>query len=333
MNRVECNGLRSRVDLRLRVRVRNVSLQRQVARDRSGVRGVVADRRRELLECVQRRRRRAHDHLNRVLHEFARRQLCGVRADAGRRGRGSPCERRAREVGLEREARVGAVGRAVAQVTHRDLCAVDLVGAPAGDVDVAVRVQGAVVVDVQLLPRIRPVGDREARVPVRVSCDERLVEPCAPELDVHVARGLEVDRDALLGGRLAEAAWPGSTFTLMISDVPGDDPSLVASGPTIPDESKAFQALEILEKYDLRVPQSVLEHLKSNSKEDEVVQFNGTHSIIASSQTTLEAAASYAKNQGINVTVLGDDIEGEGQGRGNSGVFFQNKYEAYHIDL
>ena len=116
---------------------------------------------------------------------------------------------------------------------------------------------------------------------------------------------------AVKGGRLGQACVPAKLHTFIISDVPGDDPSLVASGPTISNLSTVQDAKAILEKYELPVPPSVLEHLNCKVKGDDGRPFNGSYSIIASAKSSLEAAASFAKNHGINVTLLGDNIEGE----------------------
>src|SRR5262249_28074854 len=67
---------------------------------------------------------------------------------------------------------------------------------------------------------------------------------------------------AIKGGRLAAAASPAKVIALMISDVPGDDPSIIASGPTVPDPSTNKDALAIIEKYKIDVPESVRKRLK-----------------------------------------------------------------------
>ena len=138
--------------------------------------------------------------------------------------------------------------------------------------------------------------------------NEMLVKCGAPISEINTVRK---HLSAVKGGRLGQSCMPARLHTLIISDVPGDDPSLVASGPTIPDTSKVSDALAILEKYDLSIPSSVLEHLKGKVEEKEGVSFFGTHSIIGSSKTSLEAAKSHARNHGIGVTVLGDAMEGE----------------------
>jgi glycerate 2-kinase len=71
---------------------------------------------------------------------------------------------------------------------------------------------------------------------------------------------------AIKGGRLAKAAYPARVVALMISDVPGDDPSIIASGPTVPDPSTNADALAIIAKYKIEVPESVLRVLRTNEE-------------------------------------------------------------------
>lgn len=115
---------------------------------------------------------------------------------------------------------------------------------------------------------------------------------------------------AIKGGRLGAACAPARLHTLIISDVPGDDPGMVASGPTIPDGSLPSDALSVLEKYDLNVPTSVRRHLENPVSESVIVK-NTSHAVIASSLQSLEAAAIVGARQGLGVTILGDEIEGE----------------------
>jgi hydroxypyruvate reductase len=117
------------------------------------------------------------------------------------------------------------------------------------------------------------------------------------------------------GGRLAAACAPARVVTLTISDVPGDDPSIIASGPTVPDATTCADALAILKRYNIDVPASVLAQLESGAletpKPDDAV-FNG-HQVhmIATPQQSLEAAATAASIAGLNAYILSDEIEGE----------------------
>ncbi len=120
---------------------------------------------------------------------------------------------------------------------------------------------------------------------------------------------------AIKGGRLAVAAYPAKIVTYMISDVPGDDPSIIASGPTVPDVSTVQDALDILRKYNIEIPDDVSRHFASDAaippKADHPAFDNCQNFMIATPQDALQAAASLAKDYGIEPVVLGDQIEGE----------------------
>ena len=117
------------------------------------------------------------------------------------------------------------------------------------------------------------------------------------------------------GGRLAAACAPARVVTLTISDVPGDDPSIIASGPTVPDASTCADALAILKRYAIDVPEAVLEKLKSGALETPKpgdAAFNG-HKVhlIATPQQSLQAAAAAVRAAGLNAYILSDEVEGE----------------------
>lgn len=117
------------------------------------------------------------------------------------------------------------------------------------------------------------------------------------------------------GGRLAAACAPAKVVTLTISDVPGDDPAVIASGPTVPDASSCADALAILDRYRIEVPAPVRARLESGALEtskpgDAVFEGHVTH-VIAAPQQSLEAAAAAAHAAGIPAHILSDEIEGE----------------------
>lgn len=117
------------------------------------------------------------------------------------------------------------------------------------------------------------------------------------------------------GGRLAAACAPARVVTLTISDVPGDDPAIIASGPTVPDDTTCADALAILDRYRIEVPGPVRASLKSGALEtpnpqDPVFKNNEVH-LIATPQQSLEAAAAAARAAGIEAHILSDEIEGE----------------------
>jgi len=117
------------------------------------------------------------------------------------------------------------------------------------------------------------------------------------------------------GGRLAAAAFPARVETLVISDVPGDDVSAVASGPTVPDPTTYAEARSILAKYNVAVPDSVRRHLDAapdeTPKPGDPRLAHARTQLIASPQTSLEAAAAVARRHGITPLILGDALEGE----------------------
>ena len=117
------------------------------------------------------------------------------------------------------------------------------------------------------------------------------------------------------GGRLAAACAPAKVVTLTISDVPGDDPAVIASGPTVPDATTCADALAILDRYRIEVPPAVRARLESGELEtpkpgDAVFAGHATH-LIATPQQSLEAAAAAARAAGIEAHILSDEIEGE----------------------
>jgi hydroxypyruvate reductase len=117
------------------------------------------------------------------------------------------------------------------------------------------------------------------------------------------------------GGRLAAACAPARVVTLTISDVPGDDPSIIGSGPTVPDATTCADALAILKRYAIDVPPAVAKQLEEGALETPKPgdpAFNG-HEVhmIATPQQSLEAAAALAREAGIEAHILSDEIEGE----------------------
>jgi hydroxypyruvate reductase len=122
---------------------------------------------------------------------------------------------------------------------------------------------------------------------------------------------------AIKGGRLAAACYPARVITLLISDVPGDKPCDIASGPTIADQTTCADALAIIRRYGIELPpnvREVLENGRGESIKPDDARLEG-HEIhfIATPQMALEAAANLARAAGITPHILGDSIEGEAQ--------------------
>ncbi|HSV51376.1 MAG TPA: glycerate kinase [Burkholderiaceae bacterium] len=117
------------------------------------------------------------------------------------------------------------------------------------------------------------------------------------------------------GGRLAAACAPAKVVTLTISDVPGDDPSIIASGPTVPDATTCADALAILKRYAIEIPAPLAEGLEHGDLETPKpgdAAFHGHEvQMIATPQQSLEAAAAAARGAGIAAYILSDEVEGE----------------------
>lgn len=120
---------------------------------------------------------------------------------------------------------------------------------------------------------------------------------------------------AIKGGRLAGVAAPARVATLIVSDIPGDDPALVASGPTVPMGLSRADARKAVELYRLALPPAAAELLASDLNPppapDDARFAHNTVSIIASAALSLEAAATMAKRDGLVAHILSDAIEGE----------------------
>ncbi|HEX8602978.1 MAG TPA: glycerate kinase [Pseudoduganella sp.] len=120
---------------------------------------------------------------------------------------------------------------------------------------------------------------------------------------------------AIKGGRLAAACYPARVVNLLISDVPGDHPADIASGPTVGDATTCADALAIVKRYGIELPAGARRLLESGEGEtlkpgDRRLENVSTH-IIASPQMALEAAAAVALDAGVTPFILGDSIEGE----------------------
>ncbi len=120
---------------------------------------------------------------------------------------------------------------------------------------------------------------------------------------------------AIKGGRLAAMCAPARVVTLLISDVPGDAPEVIASGPTVPDASTCADALAVCRRYGIALPAAALAGLQSGAFETPkpgAAAFAG-HSVqlIATPQQSLQAAAAAAQAAGVPAHILSDEIEGE----------------------
>lgn len=127
---------------------------------------------------------------------------------------------------------------------------------------------------------------------------------------------------AVKGGRLGAACHPARLVTLLISDVPGDDPSDIASGPTVADKTTCADALAIINRYGIDIPDSVRQALEHDGLESvkpgDARLLNSTTRIITAPQIALEAAAKVALEAGVTPYILGDSLEGESRDLGKA---------------
>jgi glycerate 2-kinase len=129
---------------------------------------------------------------------------------------------------------------------------------------------------------------------------------------------------SIKGGRLAIAAQPARVLSWLISDVPNDDPGVIGSGPTVPDRTTFADALAVLAKYRIDPPAAVRAHLqKGAAGEIEETPKPGDPRLarvetimVATPKRSLEAAAAVARDRGLEVVMLGDNLEGEARALG-----------------
>lgn len=117
------------------------------------------------------------------------------------------------------------------------------------------------------------------------------------------------------GGKLAAAAYPAKVVSLLVSDIPGDYPQFIASGPTVADHTTREDALAIIRQYDMKIPDAVMAHLNSDDADaplpDDPDLAGVEHHILASAAKSLEAAQVVAQKAGVEAFILSDSIEGE----------------------
>lgn len=126
---------------------------------------------------------------------------------------------------------------------------------------------------------------------------------------------------AIKGGRLAAAAHPARVLTWLISDVPGDEASLIASGPTLPDASRPAEALAILERHGIAISDGVRRCLTEQTappRRDDPGFARDESEILARARDALAAGQAAAERDGVEVRLLGDDLEGEARELGRA---------------
>ncbi len=142
---------------------------------------------------------------------------------------------------------------------------------------------------------------------------------------------------AIKGGRLAAAAAPARILTLAISDVPGDDPAVIASGPTVPDPTAFADARAVLAKYRIVEPRAVVAHLSKAAEEtpkpNDPMFDRAKFELVASPQASLQSAAAVAVQRNILPIVLSDRIEGEARQVGlvHAGIALQVRAGKFRV--
>ena len=133
--------------------------------------------------------------------------------------------------------------------------------------------------------------------------------------NIHEMNCVRKHLSRIKGGRLAAACAPARVVTLTISDVPGDDPSVIASGPTVPDATTCSDALAILDRYSIAISASLREALQSgryeSPKPQEPLWSRCSVQMVATPLQSLEAAAALAERSGVRAYILSDEMEGE----------------------
>jgi hydroxypyruvate reductase len=142
--------------------------------------------------------------------------------------------------------------------------------------------------------------------------NHQLLRSGAPIAEINCVRK---HLSAITGGRLAAAAWPATVITFAISDVPGDDPAVIASGPTIADPTTFADARQVCSRYALALPPAVRRHLEEARAEtpkagDSRLE-RSRYVMLATPAVALTAAAAAARAAGIEPVVLGAEVEGE----------------------
>ena len=132
---------------------------------------------------------------------------------------------------------------------------------------------------------------------------------------IGVMNAIRKELSAVKGGRLAARAAPARVATLVVSDVPGDDPAVVASGPTVPSDSSRAEARRLVALYGITLPPAAAALLASEAnpapRPDDPVFARNSVEVIASAALSLEAAADIARGAGLDARILSDAVEGE----------------------
>jgi hydroxypyruvate reductase len=160
-----------------------------------------------------------------------------------------------------------------------------------------------------------------------VALNEALLSSGAPISVLNVVRK---HVSMIKGGRLAALAHPARVVSLVVSDVPGDNPAFVASGPTIPDAAGREDALRAIRDYRMNIPTDILEHIatvETLRPDDPVFAGHAAH-VIASARVSLQAAAQLCGDAGVTPLILSDRIEGEARDIGRMHAALALEFQA-----
>lgn len=154
------------------------------------------------------------------------------------------------------------------------------------------------------------LGAGAMTLPEKQQINQALLASGAPIEEVNIVRK---HLSAIKGGRLAKAAMPARVFTYALSDVPGDVPSAIASGPTVGDATTSQDALSVLAKYDIHASPAITAHLQDHASEspfpEEACFAHGEFHIVASAMTALQKMADALAAAGYVPHILGDDFQ------------------------
>ena len=117
------------------------------------------------------------------------------------------------------------------------------------------------------------------------------------------------------GGRLARIAYPSKIKTLVVSDIPGDDITQVASGPTLPSIGEASDAINCLNKYKIVLPEKILNHIKSHENEipdiNDLIFKKNAAILLASAKQSMKAVCKLAKSMNLEAVIISEESQGE----------------------
>ncbi|TCQ05299.1 glycerate 2-kinase [Rhizobium sp. PP-F2F-G36] len=162
-----------------------------------------------------------------------------------------------------------------------------------------------------------------------VALNEALLASGAPISAMNVVRK---HVSMIKGGRLAALASPARVVSLVVSDVPGDNPAFVASGPTIPDAAGREDALRAIRDYRMNIPSNILDHIatvETPRPDDPAFAGHAAH-VIASARVSLQAAARLSGETGVTPLILSDRIEGEARDIGRMHAALAMEFQERH---